>query len=60
MVEELDDEKITLEKIILAELKDVIEKEENNLRFSQVELEKYKKKYDNLRITFRLDQTEKE
>lgn len=30
-------------------------REENNLRFSQVQVQKYKEKYDNLRATFRLD-----
>jgi hypothetical protein len=60
VVDEIDDEKITLEKIILTELKNVIEKEENNLRFSQVEIEKYRKKYDTLRTTFRLEGVEKE
>ena len=59
MTEETDDEKITLEKIILTELKNVIAHEENNLRLSQVEVQKYKDKYDNLRATFRLDEPEK-
>ena len=60
VIEETDDEKITLEKIILIELKNVIEHEENNVRFSQIEVQKYKEKYDNLRNTFRLDEPVKE
>jgi hypothetical protein len=53
--EEIDDEKVTLEKIILNELKAVIDKEENNVRFTQIEIEKYKRKYDDLRKSFRLE-----
>lgn len=36
MEEEIDDEKITLEKLILTELRGVIEREENKVRFSQI------------------------
>jgi hypothetical protein len=54
VLEEIDDEKVTLEKIILTELRAVIEKEENNVRFTQVEIQKYRKKYDDLRRTFKL------
>ncbi len=36
MEEETDDEKITLEKLILTELRGVIEREENKVRFSQI------------------------
>jgi hypothetical protein len=60
VLEEIDDEKVTLEKIILTELRAVIEKEENNVRFSQVEIQKYRKKYDDLRRTFKLEGDEKQ
>lgn len=56
IVEEEDDEKITLQKIILTEMKSTIEREENNIRFSQIEVEKYRKKYEDLRKTFRLEE----
>jgi hypothetical protein len=60
VLEEIDDEKVTLEKIILTELRAVIEKEENNVRFTQVEIQKYRKKYDDLRRTFKLEGEEKQ